>query len=320
MEANPYSNMTKFLFFGDWHLTDKENGLFFNGHLKLMKWVEERYDPSNTILLFSGDVFHKVIINYDNVKTPFVNWLLKFKAIHIIEGNHDRKKDIGSPLTEIGLHSNITIYKEEVLNVNIEGYTFDFFPFLKEDPSSMIRYEDYTGNADFGIIHAHPKGYNRGIEEITLKRKYKHGLFYGHYHRPDQVTKNSWTIGVPQTTRNGEQDWAKRMFVFDGSKLESVELPVYFNIGTIQYGEEIVNKDWIYNIENAPSMVSINDKYKGVTLNRCKVSIKESINDKVLDHKIQSETNDWHITYEQCIEHRGQALREDVHKKVMSIL
>lgn len=266
----------KLLWTGDWHLTDKDKGLPFRGHLKLFdEFFFQKYNPKEVIFMLSGDTSDKDILHYDDVLTPFTERLLCFKQVIGIEGNHDRGKN-GSILSPLNTHPSIDIYSEYA-RINVEGLTIDMMPFIKKDPASMQdRYGSIPGKVDFRLIHAHPKESNRGIEEVSFSTKATIASFHGHQHKSFE-NDNVISIGVPQTTRNGEQDWQKRYYEFDTETgiLQSLPLPEFYTIKTIEYGEEIEDEHNQYNIINAPSIQLAHKLYPGITIRKNGITLLE---------------------------------------------
>lgn len=260
----------KFLFFGDWHITDKDNLLFFHGHQKIMHWLEGQYNLSTTIFIQAGDLFDKDIVHHDEVMAPTIDFLLKFKACHVVEGNHEEDKK-GSILTPLSRHPSIHIYQhfEEVI---IENFFFGMFPHYY-DYEDHIDYSTIDKIYDFRIIHRHPPGFNNGKEETTFQVPANYATFYGHFHEP-----RGEAIGVPQTTRNREQPWKKRYYEFDteNKELKEIYIPAFFNIQTIQYGETVTNTDYLYNIENAPSKRIAEEMYKHVSIRKNGISLQDN--------------------------------------------
>ena len=251
-----------FLFFGDWHITDKDDLIYFKGHLKLMRWLEEQYNLSNTIFIQAGDLFDKDVIHHEDVMSPTIDFLLKFKECHLIQGNHDKDKK-GSILAPLSKHLSLNVYSsfQETL---IDSFSFGMFPHFYDYEDNHL-YEDNETIYDFRVIHRHPKGFNAGKEETAFKVHAKYATFYGHYHEP-----KGEAIGIPQTTREGEQNWKKRFFEFDTETeiLTEREAPVFFTIQTISYGEKIYNKDYLYNVIEAPSKKVVKEKYPDVKIRR----------------------------------------------------
>lgn len=303
----------KFKIIGDNHLTDRYNFMPFNGHKKLWNHI---YEP-DSILIQSGDLFDKAILDIDNILDPTIDFLRSWKHFYGIEGNHDREK-LGSFHTILNKFDNVTTFKTWKV-VDIAGTSWLMLPFLKDNPDLMKEYDDvieqHRGKVDFTLAHLHPPGKNGGIEEIDLTGVSRIASFHGHLHDPYNYGKNCYSIGVPQTTREGEQDWKKRYFEFDtdNKKLTEKELPVFYTIKTIEYGEDIEDTDNLYNIVNAPSKRYTKDKYKG------KIIIRDNgikLEEREVEKKIEYKQGDKKITVLSDWRNENFGFRPEVKDKI----
>lgn len=306
----------KIIFLGDTHATNKDKGLSFKGLLSVFDWFKSQYDLSNTLLIQSGDLFDKSLPHRDEVELPITEKLLMFKESHIINGNHD-EGSTGIAISSMGMHSNIHTYSV-FEKVNIHGLSFGMMPFIKKDPSSMNEvYGKCKDKFDFRVIHAHPKESNRGIEEVSFITESKIATMHGHQHKPFEYGKNGYSIGVPQTTRNGEQDWIKRYLEFDTEtgKLQSIPLPVFYTIKTIEYGEEIEDNINTYNIINAPSQQSAYKKHKHLNIRTGGISlIQKEVEEVKLKDKEYGQKKLIHFWTDWKEKHKNDYRKEVIHE------
>lgn len=278
----------KIIFLGDTHATNTHKGLSFKGLLSSMDWLRSQYNVSETILIQTGDLYDKSTPHRDEVEVPLTEILKEYKEVHVIAGNHD-EGSTGLAISSMGQHPNIHTYSE-FTKVMIEGLSFGMMPYIKKDPASMNEvYGKCKDKFAFRVIHAHPKESNRGIEEVSFLVDADIATVHGHQHKPFEYGKNGISVGVFQTSRNGEQDWIKRYLEYDTEtkKLKSIPLPVFHTIKTIEYGDEVEDTLNFYNIINAPSQQSAYKKYKHLHIRDNGISIiqKEVTNNVDLKNK-----------------------------------
>jgi hypothetical protein len=82
---------------------------------------------------------------------------------------------------------------------------------------------------------------------------------FGHTHTKKEYV-NKIIVGVPLITRHGEEN-NPIIQISENKKIEYVNIPVFIDIKTIQFGEPMENENYIYNIINAPSYSAVYEKY-----------------------------------------------------------
>lgn len=272
--------MKKFIFIGDMHWIDKEP--FLTGLIKLNEWIYDNY--KDYVIFVSGDWYDKNSPNWENAYRLGLNALLKYNEVHYICGNHELGKRGNLVVPLQGKFPNLNIYTEKT-EVTIHGYKFLMLPFLY-DRKLMNDYGDIRGEYDFVFNHVSPPNMNYGHEEIDFKNlSIKQGIMYGHIHSSvdfkDENNNMHYVIGVPQITKSGENS-IKRIIEFDGSEIKSTEVPVFMDIQNISYNTDIesLNVDWLYNIEDAPSIKDVNSKFSDYHINSIKI-LRTKLNSSV---------------------------------------
>lgn len=256
---------------GDTHWKDKEP--YYAGLKNFFRWLLETY-PDET-MIFTGDMFDTATPHFDTVYDVVIEYLLRFKAVHIVAGNHEEKfaKTKGNCLRPLRHHPTIHIYTRPTV-VEIDKYSFWMLPF-QYDYAQVKAYETapLPKPVDFIICHATPQKLAFGDEGVNLRLKVSQ-VIWGHIHTPfeyrDDVNVQNIVIGVPQVTREGEQDFEKAILEFNPrtEKFEQKVIPVFMTIETVEYGEEPKSKDNLINVVNAPSIPAVYERYKGYYVNK----------------------------------------------------
>ena len=254
---------------GDLHI--KEHHLYRKATMSFLKWLLEHY--KDEIIIQLGDLFDSSSINHNIVdETLFI--LKQFKDFRIISGNHDQSKRMSNILKSLNHFDNIIIYEKDT-EVTIEDKKCLMLP----HQHSHKYYEDLEGSYNFIFPHVMPKEESFGGEFTDLS-KLQGMKIYGHIHTKAIYNNGQMIIpGVPVITRNGECNNPILKINLDSS-IEEIEVPVFFNIVDIEYGTEIVNKDWLYNIKNAPSVKSVYDMYPEINIRSSGISINYLNEDK----------------------------------------
>ena len=126
----------------------------------------------------------------------------------------------------------------------------------------MSAYKDLQGDYDYIFCHFTNPEDQFADEGIELKVKgYQ---IYGHTHTHAKYDTKI-VLGVPIVTRNGEKN-NPVMKIKESGRVEWITYPVFFDILTIKYGEEMSNKDYLYNIIEAPSYKSVYDCYPTINI------------------------------------------------------
>ena len=275
----------KFIFIGDYHWTDKEP--YFTGLKKLSKYIIDNY--KNDIVFFSGDFWDKNTPNWEKAYSEGLDLLLSLNNVHLINGNHElgTKGNLLAPLKN--KFKNLSIYTEKT-ELEIEGYKFLMLPFLYDRKKMDSEYKNLTGEYDFVFNHVSPIGSNYGQEEFDFNLlNVSQAIIYGHIHTKKQFVAGNnqhYVLGVPQPTKSGE-DSIKSILEFDidTKQFTEIDLPCYFDILNLDYQKidiNTLNKDFLYNVYNAPSIIDVENKLKGFYINTInllhKTTAKESNN------------------------------------------
>ena len=249
----------------------------------IQKLFEEYLIPNykDYILVHGGD-FYEISHPHAEIRKKMTEYILNFKEVHTILGNHDISQIKGSGIEELKLHKNIFVY-DKLSEVIIENLKCLMIPFSNK--ISII--EDYNknlkGKYDLVFSHWTPKLYSFGSNYLDLKNIIANiGIFIAHIHIPKnykEYDNNNYIIGTPQPTREGEQNFKPRIFLIEDNKLREEKLPIYVSIKNIEYGQLPENKDWIYNIKNAPSFQAVNDMYKDYYVRKEGITIKREENE-----------------------------------------
>lgn len=267
--------------FGDVHAVDKEPR--HSAQVDFLRWVLE--ECGNHPVIFSGDFWDKPYVHWEKSYSKMLDILLQFKEVHMIAGNHELKGTKGNMLTPLkGKWPNLHIYTEPE-ETTIDGSSFLMLPYLYDVPKMIETYSSLQWSGDYVVCHVSPPGKNYGSEEIDFDKNIKaKRIFYGHIHTPEDWGHHS-IIGVPNTTRQGEQGFHKRYFTIEGGKIESKPAKVFYDIADIEFDSDTpvsdLNPFWEYNIINSPSVKEAMRKFRGANIHN--VSVIQNIVKKSLD-------------------------------------
>lgn len=263
---------------GDVHWKSEENHPHNLGLRKLFPELQKICKGSPVI--FTADYFDDPTPHW-NVYEEAMEAASIFDETWFIKGNHDESKIRGNSLKPFRFAKNVKVVNEYSVR-NIGGYKVALCPYFKPVEKMHDFYSSLEDEVDFPVCHFSPPGKNfGGKDEILLKMKAKIAYFYGHVHSSEDFKLkrgglNHVLIGVPQTTRNGEQHFKKRIIHVVEDTYKSIDLPIFFDIQTLSYGEEPANKDFIYNIMDAPSVDLALEKYKEFNIRKEGVRILEN--------------------------------------------
>jgi predicted phosphodiesterase len=263
------------LIIGDLHFKTKEPY-----KTKYIEFIEDLYKsyPDST-LIFTGDFFDKSNPHSEDEVDSILDYVLKFKSVHIVTGNHEISNRTGNPLAPLNRISNLHIYRVPT-HVEIDGIKFLMLPYLY-NMEEMKNYNAITETTDYVVSHVAYPGTNRGApDEINLSSIKAKAWFYGHIHEPQDFGLHH-IIGVPNTTRHGEQDWQKRMVVIENGTYRFQNLEDKIRFETISFGAEPDSKDSILNVIDAPSVQAVLKKYKQNYIRKQGIKILEENSDSV---------------------------------------
>lgn len=281
----------------DLHL--KKKWAYFKAQQKFLNYLNEKF--SDETIVFLGDTFDSSAPHWV-VHNLFKEFLLKRNApTHILNGNHDQSRAKGSAVEGFNLLENVYVYLNET-EVEIEGYKCLMLP----HKHNMDSYKDIKFNGDFTFCHFPPVEEQFESEGINIEGIAPHVTqIFGHIHTAKNYINSKATkliLGVPILTRKGEKNHTLLRISSD-KRRESIAIPIFLDIQTIQYGEELPNINFLYNIENAPSPKAVFEMYSeenvlDYTLERTELKDKIlnknkglSILDKVKNYAIEEATS-----------------------------
>jgi len=241
--------------------------------LTFLDWVYEEYP--NEIIIQLGDIFDSSSTHH-LLEDQIIKKLLRFKEVHLIGGNHTQSKKLGDALTPLSNYDNIYIYSE-VEEITIENHKCLMLPFLYTNMKEQ--YESMEGEYDFIFTHFENSdtSFGEGVDPKNLK-----GTFLmGHQHLSKDYNKfgnQHHILGVPLCSRHGEHLQNHRIArINDDKSIDFIPVPQYFTFRDVEYGDDI-KEEWkndIINIQNAPSVHSVHDKYKGFNIRETGITLKE---------------------------------------------
>lgn len=256
--------MNNILIIGD--VQSKIKSPYWEGTQKLFDYLISKY--SDYIFVSTGDWYEYNSPNNIVVDT-MTKYLLKFKEAHIVKGNHDWSKIKDSALLHLNNHETIFTYNELTEKV-IENLKFLFIPFSDKKEDNIL-YDKIEGNYDIVIPHLVPNCESFGGIYWNVKLNTNIGIFWGHIHLPKDYVENNnknYIVGVPQPTKNGEQNFEPRIFLIENGKVREEKLPIFMTIKTIKYNEEIKENEHLYNVTEAPDIQAVYDKYRTCHIRR----------------------------------------------------
>jgi DNA repair exonuclease SbcCD nuclease subunit len=234
---------------GDLHLKSKE--IYWSAQKKFLNWLQENYN--NEIILFLGDIFDSSSPMWE-VYCYFKEFLTKrLNKTFILVGNHDISRVKGCSLTALNLMQDVFVFEKET-DIKIEDYKCLMLPYQ----NNMDHYSELTGNYDFIFTHIMPKEESFGGEYTDISKLIGKKI-YGHIHLKRDYP-DAYILGVPVISRNLETN-NPIIEITSDKQIKEIVPPVFFNIVDLEYGKEISNKDWFYNIKKAPSIKSVYETY-----------------------------------------------------------
>ena len=241
-------------------------------------WLYKTY--STATVIFTGDFFDKSNPHSEDEIDEALDYILRFPDVHIVTGNHELSSRTGNPLAPLNRIANLHIYKKPT-EVELEGNKFLFLPYLYNVKRMKEQYEALTNEVDYVVSHVAYPGTNRGsIDEINLSNIKAKTWFYGHIHDPKDIG-NHHLVGVPNTTRHGEQDWQKRIVIIEDKQFRFENTKDFITFETINFGEEPASKDSILNVLEAPTVGSVLKRYKGYYIRPQGIKLKDEVDSKV---------------------------------------
>lgn len=237
---------------GDLHL--KETEPFFTHQREFLKWLEDNFAYEEMVIL--GDVFDTSSPQW-KVYSLFKSFLLSREAkTYIVQGNHDFSRRKGSAVVSFNMLHHINVYIDKTEFTSEEGWNCLAIPYKY----NMEEYKDIKFSGDFCFTHTMPEEEAFGGEFVDLSHLDAF-LVYGHIHERREEYTNKKIVGVPVITRKGEVN-NPIYRINENKEFEEVPTEVDFQYKTIEFGEDIDNPNYIYEIHNAPDVNSIFQEYK----------------------------------------------------------
>ena len=267
--------------FGDVHWKREEP--YYTGLCTLFDFIVKEHKDDTVV--FTGDLYDASNPHWDLVKIVR-EYLLPIKRVIVIHGNHEFSRIRGSALKSLLKYPNIEVYTEYT-KLDIDGYDFRLFPF-RYNPEEIQAYAEITDECDFAVTHITPVKHQFHTEGVDLNIRAKHAILHGHTHAVDEWNdKNgikNLLVGVPQTTRNGEQAYHKRMIFIDttgslGVPYTSIPVPVTMEIEEVKYGDTPIRKTNLLNIIDAPSTAAAEEEYKDYHIRTAGIKVLRTIED-----------------------------------------
>jgi len=280
--------MYNIIIVGDLQL--KESTLYKKAVLSFLEWLYENYNDN--IIIQLGDFFNAASINHNTVDDAF-SIVKKFNQFHILTGNHDKNRRMDNILKSWNHFDNIFVYEKETeINLN------DFNCLMLPHQFNMDHYSELTGDYDFIFPHTSPKEESFGKKFVDLS-KLNGKKIYGHIHIKNYYPEsNSYIIGVPVISRFGEKN-NPIVEILPGGKMKEIVPPVFFDILDLEYGQEITNKNFLYNIKNAPSHKSVYETYPAVNIRDAGITVLYKAEEKecVLLNELGKDLKDLYMTF-----------------------
>lgn len=295
------------LVIGDLHLT--ENWIKRLQVENFMNWLNKQdcLINSKTIILL-GDLFE--------IPTPpayLVAFYLQLfsrawadKNIIIVRGNHDVNLEEDS-LDHFSYMDNVTIVKD-LKELDIEGHKCLLLPHYNHEgtnkPPMHEYYSSLKGSYDYIFAHVMDETQSMGglIKNVCDLSNIKGKKLFGHVHTPN-VKQGGNYLGSAIKNSSTEKSDNKILALIKEESLEFIDVPSFMEYETVDYGEDISNKDTLVllNVLNAPTkneaQTFYETKYKNVKCN--KIITKRQ---QFLDTEVVKETDDrntWRIFCEE---------------------
>jgi predicted phosphodiesterase len=271
--------MSNIVFIGDVHLKSKEP--YMNSSFQFLDYLEDNH--LNDVLVFTGDLFDNTFPHFELLMDRLLKSLIKFPEVYIVSGNHEvfdsrTTKKMGNPLALLDHVSGIRTFltPEEI---EIRGKKFLMLPYLYDVAKMKSEYEALRGTYDFVVSHvAYPETNFGSLDEIDLSKIDCKIFIYGHIHEPKEIF-NHYIIGVPVSTRHGEQVWKKQLGIYDleNETFTLKAIPNFVNYEAIKFGEWPKDKNSIISVKDAPSVLSVLDLYKDYHVRRKGITLVDEV-------------------------------------------
>lgn len=264
----------------------KNEKVYKEAFIDFLEWLWSNF--KNDIIVQVGDFYQESSPN-NELRKIANEYLTKFKEVHILNGNHDYSTSKNSALLQFSIFNNIHIYLEST-ELIIDNKKCLMLPFIYPKTKMKEQYEQLEGEYDYIFTHFETSetSFGEGVDPKNLK-----GIFFlGHQHIQKNYSmygNQHYVLGVPYPNRYGEHLQEHRIIkIHDDGNIEFIPVPQYFTFRDIEYGDEI-KEEWkndIINIKNAPSVFSVDEKYRDYNIRKAGITLKEfedSNNDEVFE-------------------------------------
>lgn len=254
---------------GDIHAKNKEP--YKTAISQFFKWLVENYKNETIVQL--GDLFD-TSTPHAEIESEIVHYLVQFKQVYILKGNHDTSSKSGNTLLPFNAHKNIKVFSEQE-EIEIEGHKCLMLPHVYDK-----KYDDIEWQGDFVFIHC-PDKKNQFADEGLSLSKIKATKLWGHIHI-HSVYDDNIIVGTPIKSRHLEED--NKIIQIDSNKnITYIDHPTYFEFQTLEYPQLPENKNNILNIINAPSSKAVYETYKGYFIRDEGIELLRTENEQSLE-------------------------------------
>lgn len=284
---------------------------------EMFNYIYEKYGFCT--LVFTGDFFDTSNPHSEEVVDLALAHLMKFKAVHIVTGNHELSSRNGNPLIPLSHIPKVHVYTKPQ-EVKIEEYYFLMLPYLYNVKEMKKEYEALRNNVDVVVSHVAYPGTNFGSpDEVDLSGITAKHYIYGHIHSSLDFPNNHYVLGVPSSTRYGEQEWNKRIAKLDNISEDIIfdPFPDFVTFEDIIFGSDPYSKDSIINVSEAPSVKAVLDKYKGYNIRLQGIKLVDT--EKEVTYSEQKDNLNFSLESNFQGFSEGQTIRGEVKAKIQEL-
>jgi hypothetical protein len=262
---------------GDLHV--KKSEPYFSAQVKFLQWLLENYKTETIVQV--GDLWDTSSPHSD-VEHFLLSVFKQFKEVHLLVGNHCYSSKTGVRSKIFKHLPNVFVYEKDSEAV-IDGYTCLMLPYQ----NNMSHYSDMKIICDFVFSHVTNEEDSFGGEFVSFTGINCKNIFNGHLHQHSTYRDGKFiNTGAVLPTRNKEiQNPIYRITKENGEiKLEEIAVPEFMVIKEINYSVDpsTLNKDWLYNVVEAPSYNDVFDKFKGFYIREEGIELHRQEADQVL--------------------------------------
>lgn len=325
---------------GDLHLNSSKPA-FTKASYAFLDWYRDwNYNSEQNEIIFAGDIVHSSI--NAGLVIDMMEKLIKyskFHHIHIVVGNHDKKKKDGVDqlaYTFFNNKENVTVY-EKVTEVSIQGHDCLLMPYYMAGYRETSMSEVYSNLPKTDKAYAHEFDLIVGhfactdnipfpmIDSVSLKAyKAKH-ICLGHIHTRELDPK--MYIGSVFANRKNENDPTRAAWILrDNNTLFEEKLPVFTEFLTVTYPEDLPKTNAIvpiYTVLRCSSEKMARDLYGDIFIRYCTVQDEEAmkIKRKEIDSSfLDLKGKELKDMFNEFLKTKDPPLNRNVVSKCMSLL